>query len=332
MARDYTKYTIEGVEENLNKRQLVFSIIKDYLDQNESTLSQLKDIFTDDIQGSKGIIKMKSEINDFKRFSKDSLRSGDGIEFYVSNQWGENINEFISLAENLGYSIEKDGSASDSDEDHLNFDITELSIQEFKKLIRTSGKNETLKKNVLKQVELNIDFWSYLLIYDNVVNDGVMELSEKLMDQAADIFLIEWYEIHDEQISLAQFVLDKLGMDFEEVNTNIENSILFKASFGTYLYFSLKEFTNVEDIEQSDIAGYLASNDHTLIKDGEDVFDRLNIGDDWIITMADEWLMYCGFDSADYEGDCGVHLVNAEYREFSIDYERMAEDLINHFS
>ena len=70
MARDYTKYTIEGIDENLNKRQLV-SIIKDYLDQNESTLSQLKDIFTDDIQGSKGIIKMNSEINDFKRFSKD---------------------------------------------------------------------------------------------------------------------------------------------------------------------------------------------------------------------------------------------------------------------
>ena len=119
MARDYTKYTIEGIEENLNKRQLVFSIIKDYLDQNESTLSQLKDIFTDDIQGSKGIIKMKSEINDFKRFSKDSLRSGDGIEFYVSNQWGENINEFISLAENLGYTIEKDGSASDTDVESL---------------------------------------------------------------------------------------------------------------------------------------------------------------------------------------------------------------------
>ena len=95
MARDYTKYTIEGIEENLNKRQLVFSIIKDYLDQNESTLSQMKEIFTDDIQGSKGIIKMKSEINDFKRFSKDSLRSADGIEFYVSNQWGENINDFI---------------------------------------------------------------------------------------------------------------------------------------------------------------------------------------------------------------------------------------------
>lgn len=119
MARDYTKYTIEGIEENLNKRQLVFSIIKDYLDQNEPTLSQLKEIFTDDIQGSKGIIKMKSEINDFKRFSKDSLRSGDGIEFYVSNQWGENINEFISLAENLGYTIEKYGSAADSDEESL---------------------------------------------------------------------------------------------------------------------------------------------------------------------------------------------------------------------
>ena len=48
--------------------------------------------------------------------------------------------------------------------------------------------------------------------------------------------------------------------------------------------------------------------------------------------MADEWLMYCGFDSSDYEGECGVHLVNTEFREFSIDYNRMAEDIIAQFA
>jgi len=31
MARDYTKYSVKGLGENLNKRQLVFEIIKDYV-------------------------------------------------------------------------------------------------------------------------------------------------------------------------------------------------------------------------------------------------------------------------------------------------------------
>jgi len=30
MARDYTKYTVAGLGENLNKRQLVFQIVKDW--------------------------------------------------------------------------------------------------------------------------------------------------------------------------------------------------------------------------------------------------------------------------------------------------------------
>ena len=33
MARDYTKYSIKGLGENLNKRQLVFKIVKDYVEK-----------------------------------------------------------------------------------------------------------------------------------------------------------------------------------------------------------------------------------------------------------------------------------------------------------
>ena len=32
------------------------------------------------------------------------------------------------------------------------------------------------------------------------------------------------------------------------------------------------------------------------------------------------------------EGECGVYLVNTEFREFSIDYNRMAEDIIAQFA
>ena len=45
MARDYTKYTVKGLGENLNKRQLVFQIVKNYVEKNKiyhvsSTLMQ----------------------------------------------------------------------------------------------------------------------------------------------------------------------------------------------------------------------------------------------------------------------------------------------------
>ena len=128
------------------------------------------------------------------------------------------------------------------------FDITNLSVRDFKKLLTDIKDKETFESNLLKQVKLNIDFWSYLLIYDDIVNEGNMIVSEQLLDHAADIFLIEWYEIQDEQISLAQFVLDKLEMDFEEVQAETKKRILYNASFGSYLYFSLKEFSNVDDV------------------------------------------------------------------------------------
>ena len=106
------------------------------------------------------------------------------------------------------------------------FDITNLSVRDFKKLLIDIKNKETFESNLLKQVKLNIDFWSYLLIYDDIVNEGNMIVSEQLLDHAADIFLIEWYEIQDEQISLAQFVLNKLEMDFEEVQAETKKRIL----------------------------------------------------------------------------------------------------------
>jgi hypothetical protein len=35
MARDYTKYTVAGLGENLNKRHLVFQIVKDWSAKNK---------------------------------------------------------------------------------------------------------------------------------------------------------------------------------------------------------------------------------------------------------------------------------------------------------
>ena len=333
MARDYTKYTVEGLDENLNKRQLVFQIVKDWANKNNPTLDEIQTAFPAETQGSKGFILKESEVNDAKRFNmQEPLSIKSGTKVVVSNQWGsKNIDAFLSLANDLGYNIEKvtknvSTEKSTSDAASSEFDITKLSLREFKRLLRDIKDKSSFESSLLKQVSRNIDFWSYLLVYDHIVNEGNLILAVDNMDEAQDVFLAEWWELGDAELSLAQFVMDKINMDFEEVQENKDQRIHYVASFGSYLYFCMMNFSY--EIYAEDMAAFLASNDHTMTRDGEDFIS----GEDWIVTMADEWQMYCGFDPADYEGDyTEVRLINGDYRETSINYISMAEDVIAQF-
>ena len=106
MAKNYTKYTVEGLGENLNKRKLVFEIVKDYATKNNPSFEELQKVFPDEIQGSLGFIRKKSEVKDAKRFNMNEPLSVNNESYVVvSNQWGENITNFIKVAENLGYKI-----------------------------------------------------------------------------------------------------------------------------------------------------------------------------------------------------------------------------------
>ena len=106
MARDFTKYTVEGLAENLNKRQLVFAIVKDWASKNTPSFDEIQAAFPDEVQGSKGFIAKESEVKDPIRFNmKEPLTIKNGLHVVVSNQWGENIADFISAAEKLGYKI-----------------------------------------------------------------------------------------------------------------------------------------------------------------------------------------------------------------------------------
>ena len=110
MARDYTKYNVDGIGENLNKRQLVFEIVKDYVDINKPSYDELTAVFKDEIQGSKGFIRKSAKVEDPKRFNtKMPLKIKFGVEVVVSNQWGsKNMDAFLSLAKKLKYNISED--------------------------------------------------------------------------------------------------------------------------------------------------------------------------------------------------------------------------------
>lgn len=116
MGRDYTKYNVSGLGENLNKRQLVFEIVKDYVEKKNPSFDELTAVFKDEIQGSKGFIKKATSVKDAKRFStKTPLKIKFGVEVVVSNQWGsKNIDAFLSLAKELKYIISEKAEEEES--------------------------------------------------------------------------------------------------------------------------------------------------------------------------------------------------------------------------
>ena len=176
MARGYTKYTVAGLGENLNKRQLVFAIIKDWAAKNKPSLEEIQTAFPDEVQGGKGFIVKESEVKDAKRFNmKKPLSIKNGLHVVVSNQWGENIADFIAGAEKLGYNVTtKSGqSKTDSNESEsfsLSNDIYSGDIRDHIEDIIKSGDKERcqqFKKSVIDFINSNhASYWIIPFVID----------------------------------------------------------------------------------------------------------------------------------------------------------------------
>lgn len=111
-SHDKTKYSING-SGFLNKRRFVYQLVKLYVTQHpQLTFSELEQIFTPMLQGSSyGVIRPIAHIREkeYNRYfvqANKLLRSADGIDFAVCNQWGiSNIPEVVERAKELGYEI-----------------------------------------------------------------------------------------------------------------------------------------------------------------------------------------------------------------------------------
>ena len=157
MARDYTKYNVDGIGENLNKRQLVFEIVKDYVEKNKPSFDELTAVFKDEIQGSKGFIRKAAKVEDPKRFNtKMPLKIKYGVEVVVSNQWGsENILKFIELVESLGYTVEKNIKKTSSNAGGFS-----ESLPDTAGMSNSNGKNK------------GINYYTFIRVYKDANADG----------------------------------------------------------------------------------------------------------------------------------------------------------------
>ena len=253
MSRDYTKYTVEGLGENLNKRQLVLEIVKDWASKNNPSFDEIQAAFPDEVQGSKGFIVKESEVKDPKRFNmKEPLSIKNGMHVVVSNQWGDNISNLIAVAEDLGYSISSDGEAEEE---------TPLNAEQIAKF-------KAEEADIYADPDYYAE-WNAFSLYDDLLEAGDTAWADRILqkiEDAADGF------------STLETVCEKLQ---ERKETEL---LLATAKKGEALAKDTSDYTSLANIiskEDKDWALKLYQKAEELAKD----FSDLNsIGD----ALADE--------------------------------------------
>ena len=109
--RDKTKYIFNGNSTPLPKNQLVKAVVKQYVNDNpKTTLEELSAKFPQNLQGSLGVFKEMSKIQDNssgRYYCNDPITLSDGKVVAVCNQWGKPIIDwFVDHAtKKLGYTI-----------------------------------------------------------------------------------------------------------------------------------------------------------------------------------------------------------------------------------
>ncbi len=351
MAKDFTKYNVEGLGKNLNKRNLVFTIVKDWVEKNNPSFEDMQRTFPDEIQGSKGFIRLESEVKTEKHFNiRQPLKIKNGIVAVVSNQWGKNCKGFIELAQSLGYKIQpqstpdnlEEGNSSNSNNSSDTTNVVGLKIEFDNNFPRSFV--QTLKEN--RKNETNLD------IIDNFIESGLSvshlyygagKIFETLSSRGhanrdEDFVLSFEYSKEDYDVAFslsedASELKEKLQsqnlidiiLEYEAIE-NIE-SLDFKLYYPAYLYSVINRLSEMEDPEM--IAEFIASQSLGYSRFVED--SGYEYGSDWILELCDELIaVLYGIDcsSDDYKNDVTL---SGQYfgisMDSSVDYLKIAEEI-----
>ena len=336
MARDYTKYTVEDLSENLNKRQLVFEIVKDYIEKNKPSFEELQKVFPDEIQGSLGFIRKESEVKYIKRFNmKEPLSIKNGMHIVVSNQWGENILNFIEAAQLLNYTvIIKTNEASDTTTQNANENqyLNYFKEQEFVNPFEFIENTNKLFKDFSYENEKDCDevadihnqlneitqsdvpkYGGYLYLFTKIAYElGEGEYDTHFEWNYALEHGFEWSYLTGESKTVVELVGEKYG----------------ESEFNKYFcsLFLLTLLRIVDDASETGIAEYIVSNNVSAYKKAfPDTHDSI---EDFVSDMVIVLLKTIGYDIWDYEGECtieGRYFLDVGL-DMGYDYLRLAED------
>lgn len=364
MAKDYTKYKIEGLGENLNKRQLVSTIVKNYVSKKKISLEELKNIFPDNLEGNNSswiFISQESEVKDSKRFNmKQPLSIDNGVQVVVSNQWGQsNLKKFISIAEGIGYKIEAQEYTVNQNFPNLNnlsIDFENISASKFKNLIIAEIENND-DNAIIAIYNLLVDYlnnkesnkalgWFVVLFlytldqYDFEVDYDINRLTYNINTETYFLFNpesqsdssyestsdYEWTDpISTESGSFLHLLLKRLGI------TNFDDSLLEEKLDNvavTYFWFSMSQYLLINDapVDDEELAKLMWTvfEDPFHSKYNEIDFCGETPGANAMITIIKELL---GFDSDHFSSEENDEMES--YGNYTTDYKAVARDILD---
>ena len=331
MARDYTNYNVENLGENLNKRKVVFTIVKDWVEKNNPSFEELQKVFPDEVQGSKGFIRKESEVNDPRRFNmREPLKIKNGEHVVVSNQWGKNVEKLINLAKNLGYNINKANTLK----------AQANGIHDYLK--ETSGGDFSIF-DYLRNVN------SFLDDFDLIENVEHQEIVEEYFEQLLDLVNVNPNKYGGCVYLFMLMVKDKsewevwLDFDFDIISAN-SYSLQKLLDEGTPVKIVCKDYAE-EDFKMVFITKFIftmltiidETDDYKLIAElivasNINQFTNSNTEDswegDWVSDMVIEMLKCLGFDIYNYENEIeieGRYFLDMG-EQMGYDYIKLAED------
>jgi hypothetical protein len=335
MAKNYTKYTIEGVAENLGKSKLALAIIEDYLSKNPVDFAILNAAFPDECQGGiHGVFRKKEDVKDFKRYYMDKpIKLIDGNTIVVTNQWGiDNIPGLIERANKLGYKITgNEQILEDSSREKNNF--SELSIYGFVKLLEKNAQDATALKNLYSELEKAIESNNNLIPFGLIAmkqSEGQINYVEKF--EFASRF--KYQELYCQSLSnledkpLINLVLDTHEISPADVLEDTNTQYYFLNLLSSYFYYNLMHtIFNENDAEL--MAEFIVAQS----KLSKHEIEAWSEEEDFIADHILDFIEYAiGFNIRDaaYENGCTVcgNQFSSMDLDSGYDYIQLSKDII----
>ena len=337
---NYTKYNVVGLGDNLNKRQLVFTIVKDWVEKNKPSLEELQNAFPDEIHGGNpekfGLIRKETDVKNHRYFNmREPLKVKHGVHVVVMNQWGDNIEDFIKCATEKNYKIEKTNNPSEINND-FELKLDENFPTSFINQITNNSKDESFLNQVNdffeKELRKGHKYFGAAKLFESLTNSYYDNEADKFeayfmyrnydYEAAFRIEKDEW-ELKDilNETPLADKILELEDLDISDVG-----SIDFKLYYSAYFKYVVEQLVYCEDAEM--LAEFIIAQALGYTVQIEEGF---NYEEDWLGDFVDILLFYFyEIDVDDYEDE---YTANGYYFGVSvdttIDYEKIAQEIID---
>lgn len=340
MTKDYSKYAIDGVAENLGESKLALAIIENYVSKNSVDFAILNAAFPDECQGGiHGVFRKKEDVNDFNMYYIDNpITLIDGSTIVVSNQWGiDNIPGLINRANFLGYVVNK---VNQTQESTISYKDNAKAIA-FIDLFKGKNLNIDYLADFIKPAEELLKMYNSAIPAEAQAIDDVFE--EIMILTAKDPLLLGGYAFiftlvaqkFDHWLDFGHEIISAFAYRWDDMVSSSKNPVAlvceesseenFKSIFISRMMFTL--ITVVTDADADELAELIVSCDmdkYTFSKDDEC----------WICDLVVDLLDVFDFSLNDYKGECEIESRNFldVGRTMGYDYKRLSQNFIGSFA